>query len=117
MTVTPTSNSSVTGQRPLIEAMALGKPVVASTSGGPSEIVTDSVDGLLTPYGDARKLSDALTSLLGDQEMASRLGRQAARRAQDFSMATYMAGVTQAILDTRDTMQVGSDQPTTEALA
>lgn len=101
----------------IIEAMALGKPVVASTSGGPSEIVTDRVDGLLTPYGDAHRLSDALTSLLSDQQLASRLGRQAAKRAQDFSMATYLAGVTQAILETPDALAAETDRATTEALA
>jgi glycosyltransferase involved in cell wall biosynthesis len=36
-----------------IEAMALGKPVVAAASGGPTEIITDGENGLLASYGDA----------------------------------------------------------------
>jgi glycosyltransferase involved in cell wall biosynthesis len=41
----------------VIEAMALGKPVVAGNAAGPTEIITEGVDGILTPYGDAQRLA------------------------------------------------------------
>lgn len=50
----------------LIEAMAMGCPVVAARAGGPLEIVEDGVSGLLTPPGDAEAVADAVTALLDD---------------------------------------------------
>ena len=47
----------------LIEAMACGKPVVATNTSGPKEIVTEKT-GALTPPGDAKALADALDVML-----------------------------------------------------
>src|SRR5262249_60669713 len=58
----------------VIEAMALGKPVVASAEGGPTEVITQNVDGLLAPYGDARAFADAIGRLLADGELRPRVG-------------------------------------------
>lgn len=67
------------------EAMAAGRPVVAAAAGGPTTIVTDGVDGLLTPPGDAPALAAALRRLAGDAGLRAALGRAARRRARDFS--------------------------------
>lgn len=69
----------------LVEAMALGRPVVASDAGGPAEIVTDGVDGLLVPPGDAVALADALQKLIESPEYARSLGAHAKTRAADFT--------------------------------
>ena len=47
----------------IVEAMHAGLPVIAASGGGPSEIVTDGVDGLLYPPGDVDGLCAALTRL------------------------------------------------------
>ncbi|MBV9605255.1 MAG: glycosyltransferase family 4 protein [Solirubrobacterales bacterium] len=73
----------------VIEAMALGKAVIASDEGGPTEIITPGVDGLLSPYGDAPALADAIMRLLGDEPLRRRIGLAAARRAQDFTVQRY----------------------------
>jgi glycosyltransferase involved in cell wall biosynthesis len=70
----------------VIEAMALGKPVVASGEGGPTEVITPGVDGLLSPYGDARALAAAIVRLLEDERLRVSLGRAARRRAHDFGV-------------------------------
>ena len=44
----------------IVEAMHAGLPVIAASGGGPSEIVTDGVDGLLYPPGDVDVLCAAL---------------------------------------------------------
>ena len=44
----------------VVEAMALGKPVVASADAGPTEVITPGVDGLLSPYGDCEALAGAV---------------------------------------------------------
>ncbi len=73
----------------VIEAMALGKPVVAGRSGGPAEVITDGVDGLLTPFGDAAQLAEAVCRIVGDRGLAVALGEAARRRAADFSGEHY----------------------------
>ena len=82
----------------VIEAMALGKPVVAGAAGGPAEVITEGENGLLAPFGDARALAAALLRFLNDPQLADRCGRAAAVRARDFSAQRYVAGVTDAVL-------------------
>lgn len=59
----------------LLEAMALGVPVVATASGGNPELISDGANGLLVPLDTARGWARALDALLGDQALAARLGR------------------------------------------
>ena len=73
----------------VIEAMALGKPVVAGNAAGPTEIITDGVDGLLSPYGDAPALAQAVLRYLDDPEFARRTGAAARQRALEFSTQRY----------------------------
>jgi glycosyltransferase involved in cell wall biosynthesis len=67
----------------LIEAMAAGKPIVASRIGGVPEIVDDGVNGLLFEPWDSRGLSEAVNTLLGDPELAEDLGRRAHLSAEE----------------------------------
>ena len=69
----------------VLEGMASGLPVVASDGGGPSEVVTNGVDGLLYPPGDAGALSGLLQQLAADPDLRARLGDAARRRAHDFT--------------------------------
>jgi glycosyltransferase involved in cell wall biosynthesis len=57
------------------EAMAMGKPVIASTAGGNPELVEDGLSGLLVPPRDPPSFAAALERLLRDPELAARLGR------------------------------------------
>lgn len=67
----------------LLEAMAVGAPVVVTDVGGNPEIVRRGVDGLLTPRGDACALATALIKVLSDAAFAASLGRHAAERVRD----------------------------------
>jgi phosphatidylinositol alpha-mannosyltransferase len=67
--------------RVLIEAMSLGRPVVASAVGGSPEVIEDGVSGLLVPRGDAAALARAVGALLRDPERRARMGTAAARHA------------------------------------
>jgi glycosyltransferase involved in cell wall biosynthesis len=70
----------------LLEAMALGTPVVAAAVGGIPEVVQHRVNGLLVPAGDDRALADACLELANDPQLARALAVQAARTvAEDFS--------------------------------
>jgi glycosyltransferase involved in cell wall biosynthesis len=73
----------------VIEAMALGKAVVAGDEGGPTEVITPGVDGLLSPYGDAESLAAAILRLLDDGRLRNDVGLAAKRRAQDFTVQEF----------------------------
>ena len=66
----------------LLEAMALGKPVVASAVGGIPEIVTHQESGLLVPPGDERALADACLELARHRDRAWALGAEARRTVE-----------------------------------
>ena len=68
----------VTPLKPL-EAMALGKAVVASDVGGLRELVEDQATGLLFRAGDPADLAEKCLRLLGDPALARRLGKGARR--------------------------------------
>lgn len=78
-------NSSYEGlSHHLIEACALGKPIVATDVGGNGEVIADDENGLLIPSGDGA-LSAALSRLLSDAALAKRLGEGAKESAKRFS--------------------------------
>jgi glycosyltransferase involved in cell wall biosynthesis len=58
----------------IAEAMAHGKPVVATRVGGIPELISDDVNGYLVGRGDARAMSDRILRLLSDPDLRERLG-------------------------------------------
>jgi len=68
----------------VLEAMALGVPVVATSGSGFAEIVQDGVSGRLVPPGDAAALEMGVRALLGDETLRRRLGNGARHRAEQF---------------------------------
>jgi len=66
----------------LLEAMALGLPVVATAVGANSEVIRDGVDGFLVAPADAAALSGRLEELIADPVRAAGLGRSGRERAQ-----------------------------------
>jgi glycosyltransferase involved in cell wall biosynthesis len=69
------------------EAMAWGRPVVATAVGGLADAVVDGETGLIVPPGDAPALRAALERLLGDARLRDRLGAAARAKAQrEFSL-------------------------------
>jgi glycosyltransferase involved in cell wall biosynthesis len=65
------------------EAMAYGRPVVATAVGGLVEAIEDGVTGILVPPGDAAALRGALERLLEDAGLRARLGAAARAHAQE----------------------------------
>jgi glycosyltransferase involved in cell wall biosynthesis len=74
----------------ILEAMAQGKPFVATSVGGIPEIVRHGDTGLLVPHGDADALATALLSLLDDPALSARLARNAEALVRgEFSLASF----------------------------
>ncbi len=69
----------------LMEAMACGKPVVATRVGGVPELVRDGVEGVLVEAGDVKGLGEAISVLLGDAQARARMGRAGRERVKAFS--------------------------------
>jgi glycosyltransferase involved in cell wall biosynthesis len=67
----------------IVEAMSLGKAVIAADEGGPREILQNNVTGLLVAPRDPGALADAIRRLLGSREDRTRLGTCAAVAAAE----------------------------------
>lgn len=67
----------------MLEAMALGRPVVATDVGGVGEAITDGVTGRLVAPRDPLALAGALGTVMGDRARADEMGAEAARVARE----------------------------------
>jgi glycosyltransferase involved in cell wall biosynthesis len=84
----------------IIEAMAAGKPVVATNAGGVPEIIQDGKNGLLVPLRDAATMADAINLLAGNPDMSKRIGASAIRRVDDKFTADRQAQEVQSLYST-----------------
>jgi glycosyltransferase involved in cell wall biosynthesis len=66
-----------------LEAMASGRPIVATRSGGPQEAVVEGQSGILVPIEDPPSLAAALIQVLTDASLATRLGAAARQHVVD----------------------------------
>lgn len=83
----------------ILEAMALGKPVVAIMKGGPAEIVIDGTTGLLVPESDPSALAAAIRSLIEAPEERNKMGRAGQQRIEECFSAHRMARETVSAYD------------------
>lgn len=69
----------------LIEAMALGKPVIATAVGGVPKVVKDGINGILVPPNSPRRVAKALEKLLNNLRLRRKLGEAAAESVKDYT--------------------------------
>jgi len=81
--------------RVLVEAMAAGKPVVASNVGGIPDLVEHGRNGLLVPPGDEQALAEAVKRLLKDPEKSKQMGQQGRQICGQFSLEAMLAKLDQ----------------------
>jgi glycosyltransferase involved in cell wall biosynthesis len=77
----------------VLEAMAIGRPVVAAASGGIVDVVDDGVTGLLVTPGDPAALAAALSMVVKDRETAEAMGRMALDRARSFTASAVVGRI------------------------
>ena len=92
--------------RVLLEAMALGKPVIATDHGGPREIIENGTSGFLVAPSNPKELARCLLDLINSSDLRSTIGRQALTRINTrFS-------TTQAVLEFEQIYSAVLDPPT-----
>lgn len=72
----------------MIEALAMGIPVIATDcpAGGSKTYIQDGVNGILTPVGDVKAMSDAMKRVAGDPELADRLSFNGAKVKESYQL-------------------------------
>ena len=82
--------------RTIIEAMAVGKPVIATPLGGSQELVTPET-GLLVPPEDASAIASAIATLASDREQLAAMGKAARLRAEQLFSSEKNTALTEAV--------------------
>jgi len=81
----------------MLEAMAAGVPVVATATGGASEIIEEGVSGLLVPIGDPDALALAVSNLLDDPSLGRRLAENGLEKVKTSFSLNAMVDATERI--------------------
>jgi glycosyltransferase involved in cell wall biosynthesis len=76
----------------LIEAMAAGCPLVSSATPPVQEVIREGKEGLLVPFWEPIRATDAMETLLNQPERSEQLGRAARMRARTYSAETGLKG-------------------------
>ena len=82
--------------RTIIEAMAVGKPVISTPLGGSKELVT-SETGILVPPEDASAIADAIATLATDRERLKAMGEASRNRAEQLFSSKKNTALTEAV--------------------
>ena len=69
----------------ILEAMAMGKPVICSRTRGQVDVIEDGVTGIYVPVGDAEALRSAMLALWNDPQRARAMGQ----RAREYVLAHH----------------------------
>jgi glycosyltransferase involved in cell wall biosynthesis len=95
-------HASITGEpfgQVIIEAMAAGKPVVATNGGGVPEIVEHGESGLLVPMGDAGAMAEAICRILEDPAAAAEMGQRGRQCVAERFTVDHTASKVQSVYD------------------
>lgn len=90
-----------------LEAMAMGRPVIASRIGGLPDIVVDDETGLLVPPADSHALREAIQFLLDDPERRQRMGALARQRVAQFRTKRVVPLIEQVYQELLQTQSLG----------
>jgi glycosyltransferase involved in cell wall biosynthesis len=99
--VHPTTGTEPFGMA-VVEAMGAGTPVIASDMAGPSEIITNGLNGFLVTPDDAQAVADAATRLLTDPELMSSMAAEALDRSSRFSLEAFQLRIDDILSELAD---------------
>jgi glycosyltransferase involved in cell wall biosynthesis len=86
----------------LIEVMDLGTPIVTTTVGGNTELITDSVHGFLVPFNDKTALSESIIRVLDHPETRVRIVQSARGRSKEFFQTEMIGHITTLLKSTHE---------------
>jgi len=81
----------------LLEAMALGRPVIAHAVGGIGDVVEPGVQGVLVPAGQSQEMASAIAMLAGDVSLRQRMGAAARQRVREHYSAEVLSAQYEAL--------------------
>lgn len=81
----------------VLEAMAAGKPVIATDTGGSKDIIDSNINGVLVEPGNSEALAEAILKLLGNPEQRQRLGESARETVKERFPIDKMVSKTEQI--------------------
>jgi len=85
----------------ILEAMACGKPVIATNIGGPKEIITNNKNGVLIEPNNPKLLAETILNLLKDKKKMKELGKNAIKRARDFDSKKLASNLSLVLVDNK----------------
>jgi glycosyltransferase involved in cell wall biosynthesis len=86
----------------VVEALSLGKTVIATRPGGPEEIIQDGSNGILVEFGDPKSLASAIVAALDNPMLVSRaLARKSAERFSSDRFAAKTVGLLHQIIESQ----------------
>ena len=85
----------------LLEALAVGTPVIATAVGGVPEVVHDGENGLLVPAGDVDAIAGAIERIVHDDRLRASLAAAASSSVEELSEPRILGRIVQAIEDGR----------------
>lgn len=77
----------------LLEAMATGKPIVASAIGGFLSVLTDGVEGFAVPPRDPEKLAEGILKLIKDKKLRQQMGQRGIEKAKQYDWSIIAARI------------------------
>ena len=82
----------------ILEAMAMGLPVITTTATAGEYIIEDGVDGFLVPPADAGAISEKIRMLYESKELRETIGERAAEKAKQFNWERYGKGIVESVM-------------------
>jgi phosphatidylinositol alpha-mannosyltransferase len=101
----------------LLEAMAVGKPIIASDIAGYAKVLTHGAEGLSVPPKDVDKLSEALITLINDERLRQQMGARGRPKALEYDWARIAQSVLDFYVETLNKTTPPQAIPGTETLS
>jgi phosphatidylinositol alpha-mannosyltransferase len=99
----------------LLEAMAVGKPVIATNIDGYNSVLTDGVEGIAVPPKDPQKLAEAILKLINDKQLRQQMGERGIARAKQYDWPIIVGRVLDLYKKTLDNINQNAAKPEKKA--
>jgi len=99
----------------LLEAMSVGKPIIATAIDGFNNVLTDGVEGLSVPPRDAEKLTESLLKLIKNKSLRQQMGEKGREKAQIYDWSLIARRILDFYQETIDKVASSKIHPKPEA--